>query len=554
MPGPLSDLRDAVATASGVVAGLAGGVSSAGPTLERPKKAGFGDYATNAAMLLAPRAGVPPRDVAGRLAGELEVLLGTALERIEIAGPGFLNLFLSDAWYVDALAHVLAVGEAFGGGSADPAERVNVEFVSANPTGPMTAAGGRHAAYGDSLARLLEFAGHDVTREYYINDIGGQVRRLGESIQARARGEAVPEGGYEGDYVLRLAAGIPNPGSDDVAVVAERGVQLLLQEIRASMEAFGVTFDVWFSEGSLHSGEPSAVQHAFDELEARGESYRSDGALWLRTDAHGDDKPRVLERSTGEHTYFASDIAYHLDKLERGYDRLIDVWGADHHGYVSRMHAAFAALGAPEGAMELIIMQFVNLVERGEKTQFSKRRGDFVRLDALVAQITVDAARFFMLQRSHDTMVDLDIDLAREQSNENPVYYVQYAHARIASILKKADHATVAAGLEASSRFEGTLEPAERTLVKKLLAFPDEVAEATERRAPHKIAAYALELAQTFTAFYRDCHVVGAQGEGVEAFRLALAVATKRTIARSLDLLGVSAPEQMSREAVDPRA
>jgi len=554
VPGPLSDLRDAVATASGVVAGLAGGVSSAGPTLERPKKAGFGDYATNAAMLLAPRAGVPPRDVAGRLAGELEVLLGTALERIEIAGPGFLNLFLSDAWYVDALAHVLAVGEAFGGGSADPAERVNVEFVSANPTGPMTAAGGRHAAYGDSLARLLEFAGHDVTREYYINDIGGQVRRLGESIQARARGEAVPEGGYEGDYVLRLAAGIPNPGSDDVAVVAERGVQLLLQEIRASMEAFGVTFDVWFSEGSLHSGEPSAVQHAFDELEARGESYRSDGALWLRTDAHGDDKPRVLERSTGEHTYFASDIAYHLDKLERGYDRLIDVWGADHHGYVSRMHAAFAALGAPEGAMELIIMQFVNLVERGEKTQFSKRRGDFVRLDALVAQITVDAARFFMLQRSHDTMVDLDIDLAREQSNENPVYYVQYAHARIASILKKADHATVAAGLEASSRFEGTLEPAERTLVKKLLAFPDEVAEATERRAPHKIAAYALELAQTFTAFYRDCHVVGAQGEGVEAFRLALAVATKRTIARSLDLLGVSAPEQMSREAVDPRA
>ncbi len=547
MSGPLSDLRDAVVTASATVAG-AGHAPSPAPTLERPKKVGFGDYSTNAAMLLAPRAGVAPREVAGRLAGELELLLGTSLERVEIAGPGFLNLFLSDAWYVDALAHVLAVGDAFGGGSAEPAERVNVEFVSANPTGPMTAAGGRHAAYGDSLARMLEFAGNDVTREFYINDIGGQVRRLGESIQARARGEAVPEGGYEGDYVAELAARIPNADRDDVAVVAERGVQLLLDGIRTSMQRFGVTFDVWFSEGSLHSGEPSAVQHAFDELEARGESYRSDGALWLRTDAHGDDKPRVMERSTGEHTYFASDIAYHLNKLERGFDRLIDVWGSDHHGYVSRMHAAFKALGAPEGAMELIIMQFVNLVERGEKTQFSKRRGDFVLLDDLVAEITVDAARFFMLQRSHDTMVDLDIDLAREQSNENPVYYVQYAHARIASILKKAGAASLTAALDAAPRHEGTLEPAERALVKKLLAFPGEVAEATQRRAPHRVAAYALELAQTFTAFYRDCQVVGAEGDGVESLRLALCVAAKRTIARSLHLLGVSAPEQMSRD------
>jgi arginyl-tRNA synthetase len=542
--GPLSDLRDAVAAASGAVAGSGGG-SSPSPTLERPKKAGFGDYATNAAMLLAPRAGVPPRDVAGRLAGELEQLLGTTLERVEIAGPGFLNLFLSDGWYVDAVAHVLAAGEAYGGASADRAERINVEFVSANPTGPMTAAGGRHAAFGDSLARLLEFAGHDVTREFYINDIGGQVRRLGESIQARARREAPPEGGYEGDYVLELAERIPNAATDDVAVVAERGVQLLLEGIRSSMGAIGVEFDVWFSEGSLHSGDPSAVRHAFEELESRGESYRSEGALWLRTTAHGESKDVVLERSTGEPSYFASDIAYHLNKLERGFDRLIDVWGADHHGHVGRMHAAFAALGAPEGAMELLIMQFVNLVERGERTQFSKRRGDFVTLDELLAQIGPDAARFFMLQRSHDTMVDLDLDLAREQSNENPVYYVQYAHARIASILKKAGAASVDAALGAAPRFAGTLEPAERTLVKKLLAFPDEVAEATERRAPHRIAAYALELAQTFTAFYRDCQVVGAEGEGVEAFRLALAVVTKRTIARSLDLLGVSAPEQM---------
>jgi arginyl-tRNA synthetase len=542
---PLSDLREAVAAAAESVT-AAGGHSAVLPTLERPKKAGFGDYATNAAMLLAPRAGVPPREVAGRLAEELAERLGAALERVEVAGPGFLNLFMSDLWLVAALGHVLAAGDAFGGGAAEPAERVNVEFVSANPTGPMTAAGGRHAAYGDSLARLLEFSGHDVTREYYINDIGGQVRRLGESIAARARGEDVPEGGYEGDYVREIAERIPGAGSDDPDVVAERGVQLLLERIRASMTAIGVEFDVWFSEASLHASGSSAVRHAFEELERRGETYRSEGALWLRTSAHGEQKDDVLERSTGEPSYLASDIAYHLDKRARGFDRIIDVWGADHHGHVARMHAAFEALGGAKDRLELIIMQFVNVIERGERSQMSKRRGDFVTLDDLIARIGVDAVRFFMLQRSHDTTVDLDLDLAREQSSENPVYYVQYAHARIASILAKAGGAVrwTAAVTEAAA-FSGALEPAERTLVKKLLAFPDEIAEATERRAPHRIAVYALELAQTFTAFYRDCQVVGAEGEGTESFRLALSAATKRTLARSLDLLGVSAPDKM---------
>ncbi len=545
MPAPLTDLRDAVVAATGAVSG-SDGVPSALPTLESPKKAGFGDYATNAAMLLAPKAGAPPRDVAGRLAEDLEQRLGAALERVEVAGPGFLNLFMSDDWCVAALTHVLASGDAFGGGGAEPVEQVNVEFVSANPTGPMTAAGARHASYGDSLARLLEFRGHRVTREYYINDIGGQVRRLGESIQARARGEEVPEGGYEGDYVHELARRIPGAATDDAAVVAERGVLLLLDKIRASMHAIGVDFDIWFSEASLHAGESSAVAHAFEQLEARGESYRSDGALWLRTSAHGEQKDDVLERSTGEPSYFASDIAYHLDKLERGFDRMIDVWGADHHGHVGRMHAAFAALGAPPDALELIIMQFVNIVERGERASMSKRRGDFVTLDELIAEIGVDAVRFFMLQRSHDTTVDLDLDLARAQSSDNPVYYVQYAHARIASILAKAGGARrVPAAIAEAASFGGPLEPAERTLIKKLLAFPDEVAEATERRAPHRIAAYALELAQTFTAFYRDCQVVGAEGDGVTSFRLALSAATQRTIARALDLLGVSAPDKM---------
>jgi arginyl-tRNA synthetase len=542
--GPLAELREAVDAASGAVAGT-NGAPRARPTLERPKQAGFGDYATNAAMLLAPAAGAPPREVAGRLAAELEARLGPALDRVEVAGPGFLNLFLSDRWCVGALAHVLEAGSAFGGDFAAPPERVNVEFVSANPTGPMTAAGGRHAAYGDALARLLEFGGHSVSREYYINDFGSQIRRLGESIQARARGAELPEGGYEGAYVAELAQRIPNAATDPLDVVAERGTQLLLEQIRASMHAIRVDFDVWFSERTLHEGQPTRVAHAFDELDALGQTYTSDGALWLRTTAHGDDKDRVLERSTGEHTYFASDIAYHLDKLERGFDRLIDVWGADHHGYTGRMHAAFEALGHGEVALELIIMQFVNLIERGERASMSKRRGDFVTLDELIAQIGVDAARFFMLQRSHDTTVDLDLDLAREQSSENPVYYIQYAHARIASILKKAGAARVGSALAEAPGFEGALDPTERTLVKKVLAFADEAAEAAARRAPHRMATYALELAQTFTAFYRDCQVVGAEGEGVESFRLTLSVAAQRTIARSLDLLGVSAPEQM---------
>jgi arginyl-tRNA synthetase len=541
---PLSQLRSAVQDASRAVAGR-DGAPRVRPTLERPKKAGFGDYATNAAMLLAPVAGAPPRDVAARLADELGTLLGAALDRVEVAGPGFLNLFLSDAWCVGALDHVLAAGDAYGGGGADPVERIDVEFVSANPTGPMTAAGGRHAAYGDSLARLLEFSGHDVTREYYINDFGSQVRRLGESIQARARGDDVPEGGYEGDYLIDVAGQIPDAADGDVDDIARRGVELLLEKIRASMRAMRVEFDIWFSEAALHAGEPTPVAHAFDELETRGLSYRHEGALWLRTTDGGDDKNRVLERSTGEHTYFASDIAYHLNKFERGFDRLIDVWGADHHGYTGRMQAAFAALGYEHGALELIIMQFVNLIERGEKASMSKRRGDFVTLDELIDSIGVDAVRYFMLQRSHDTMVDLDLDLAREQSSDNPVYYVQYAHARIASILGKAGEERVARALAEAASFEGPLDPSERTLIKKLLAFGEEVDEAAARRAPHRITAYVLELAQTFTAFYRDCQVLGAQGEGVESFRLALGCAAQRTIARSLDLLGVSAPQAM---------
>ncbi len=541
---PITALRAAVEAASGAVAG-SNGSSRPRPTLERPKKAGFGDYATNAAMLLAPVVGQPPREVAARVGEELAARLGPALDRVEVAGPGFLNLFLSDAWHAEALAHVLAAGDAYGGGRAAHPERIDVEFVSANPTGPMHAGHARNAAYGDALARILEFEGHEITREFYVNDHGSQVVRFGESIQARARGEKPADDGYQGDYVRELAELIPDAAQRPADEVGRAGVDLMMQRIRESLRAFGVRIDVWFSERSLHEGEPARVSHAFAVLDELGETYRSEGALWLRTSAHGDEKDRVLERGSGEHTYFASDLGYMTDKRERGFDRLVLVLGADHHGYVARMEAAFEALGGERSTLELLIMQFVHLVDQGSRSSMSKRRGEFVTLDDLVTEIGVDAARWFLLQRSHDTTVDLDLALAKQQSADNPVYYVQYAHARIASILARAGADRVAGAREEAAGYAGSLESAERALIKKLLAFGEEVAEAAERRAPHRIAAYALELAQVFTAFYRDCQVLGAEGEGVESFRLALSAAAQQTIARALDLLGVSAPDSM---------
>jgi arginyl-tRNA synthetase len=538
---PLEDLRSAVEAAA---AELRNGEPTARPTLERPKQAGFGDYSTNAAMLLAPALKAPPREIAERLGQTLRERLGERVERIEVAGPGFLNVFLADGWHTAAAAHMLEAGETYGGGTAAQRERVLIEFVSANPTGPLTAASGRHAAYGDALARLLEFAGHEVAREYYFNDAGSQLRKLGESIRARARGEAPPEDGYQGDYVIELAAEIPGAAEADAEALAARGGELMIERIKTTLERYGVTFDTWVSERTLHRGDPSPIERGLDQLRQAGHTYEADGALWLRTTAFGEDQDRVLRRGTGAPTYFAADVAYLENKLERGFERLITPLGSDHHGYVLRFKAAMSALGADPDHLEIPLLQFMHVVEGGKRASMSKRRGDIITLDELIGEIGVDATRFFMLQRSHDTTVDLDLDLAREQSSENPVYYVQYAHARIASMLRKAGEARVSAALGAS--WDGlALHPAERELVKKLVAFPGEAAEAAERRAPHRISACALELAQTFTAFYRDCRVVGAEPEALESFRLALCVVTRRTIARSLDLLGVSAPDTM---------
>jgi arginyl-tRNA synthetase len=535
LPSPVEELRSAVQAAA---ADLGNGAVT--PTLERPKKAGFGDYSTNAAMLLAPALKAPPREIAERLGAALQQRLGDRVDRVEVAGPGFLNVFLADAWYVAAAAHVLAADD-WGAGTATERERVNIEFVSANPTGPLTAASGRHAAYGDALARLLEFAGHEVAREYYFNDAGSQLLNLGRSIQARARGEEPPENGYQGEYVKELADQLENAAEREPEDLAIAGGRLMIERIKATLERYRVHFDVWFSERALHDG---AIAKALADVETAGHSYRSEGALWLRTTDFGDDQDRVIERSTGEPTYFAADLAYLENKLARGYNRLILPLGSDHHGYIARMKAAMGAAGADPDRLEIPLLQFVHLVEQGERASMSKRRGDFITLDELIDEIGVDATRFFMLQRSHDTTIDLDLDLARRESAENPVYYVQYAHARIASVLRKAgDQRVSEAPADATEGLE--LDPAERELVKKLLAFPADAGEAAERRAPHRMAVYALELAQTFTAFYRDCRVVGAEPRQLESFRLGLCVATRRTLARTLDLLGVSAPDSM---------
>jgi arginyl-tRNA synthetase len=547
---PLARLREAVLAAAERIA-PDGQPRRSAITLEHPKRAEFGDYSSNAALLLAPGTGTAPRELAERLGEALAETLGATLERYEVAGPGFLNLFLSDAWCRAGLASLLATGGQLGARPAGEGERVLVEFVSANPTGPMHVGHARNAAYGDSLARMLALSGDRVEREFYVNDAGSQIRKFGESIGAVARGELVAEDGYQGDYIHELARQLPGAAGMEPAELGSAAVAVMLGRMKESLSAFRVEgFDHWQYESALHEGSPSLVERTLNVLEEQGHSYRSDGALWLRTTDFGDDKDRVLVRSNGEHTYFASDIAYHQDKRERGFERQINVWGADHHGYVLRMKAAYEALGGNPDELELLIMQLVHLVRSGQRAQMSKRAGEFVTLDDLVGEIGVDAARWYLLARSHETTLDLDLDLAREQSNENPVYYVQYAHARIASMLARAGAEHVDAAVQAAQHSDagspaGPLHESERALVLLLLGFPGELEEAVARRAPHRIAAHALELAQGFTAFYRDCKVLGAEPAGLEAGRIALCVATLATIARCLALLGVSAPERM---------
>ena len=552
MSDPIAALRAAVLAAVEVVVPGA----ELEPTLERPPKADFGDYSTNAALLLAPLAGEKPRDVAARLGAALEAELGDSLRAVEVAGPGFLNLFLADGWFESAAVAVAEAGDRWGSGVAAGRERrTQVEFVSANPTGPITVASARHAAYGDSLARILEFAGHPVEREYYVNDAGGQIRLFGASLAARMTGGEIPEGGYQGEYVAALADRLAGEGLEpgDTEALARRGIELMVESIGTTLDRFRVHFDRWFSERSLH--ESGALQEGIDRVSASNLTYESAGALWMRTSELGDDKDRVVVRADGEPTYFASDIAYHRDKLERGFEVMINVLGADHHGYIARLQAAVVALGGAPDALEVEIMQLVNLLEGGERARMSKRRGEFTTLDELVDDIGVDAARFFLVQRSHDTPIDIDLDVARKRSNENPVFYVQYAHARICNIFRRAelppaepDEGRPGEGVPAADAAaepdDGSLHPSEKALLLRLLELPAQVERAELRREPHSLGAWTREVAADFHAFYRDCPVLTAPEEA-RGRRLELCAATRSVIATSLGLLGVGAPEEM---------
>ena len=503
--------------------------------LSAPANPEHGDLATPVAMGLAKSARRAPREIAAEVAAALEPL--EVVERVEVAGPGFVNIVLAPRWFADAAAAIVAAGRTFGAGQASPAERIHLEFVSANPTGPLHVGHARHAAFGDSLGRILEFAGHTVHREFYVNDYGRQIELFGQSVAARidqGRGvdTPVPEDGYHGEYVVDLAREI-GPGHEP-ATLQELAKGLMLERIKADLERFRVRFDTYFSETSLQ--ESGAVADAIDRLVAAGDAYEKDGAIWFRTTAYGDEKDRVIRRADGTTTYIAPDIAYHLDKAARGFDRLINVLGADHHGYLARLRAVLAAGGYDPAMLEIPLIQLVSLVEGGEEKKMSKRAGTVVALSDLVDDIGVDAARFFLAQRANETAFDLDLQLAREQSRENPVYYLQYVHARACNILERVG--------EVSPAVPPTVEPQERALVLTLAAWPEEIAEAERRRAPHRVVAYLIELARDFHLFYEHCRVYDAPDD-VKPFRVVLTKAVRSVMALALDLLGVSAPERM---------
>ena len=487
-------------------------IAGADVELERPNDPTHGDYATNVALRTAPAHKLPPRELAQELAQRVTDL--PEVERAEVAGPGFLNLWLTRDWFVEALTEI---GAEYGGGFAEPHQRIQVELVSANPTGPVTVGSARNGAYGDSVARLLRFAGHQVEEEYYFNDAGRQVELFRESVEARRRGEPPPEGGYVGDYLEEIAA---EPGDP---------VDAMLEVIRSEVADFRISIDTWRRQDEIEAEVAGLLP--------RLDTYEAEGTLWARTSAYGDDKDRPLVRSSdGSYLYFAADVAYVRDKLERGFDRAIYVLGADHHGYVARLKAAAAMLGYDPERIEVLIYQLVHIVERGEARKGSKRRGDVVFLRELVEKIGVDAARWYLVSRSADQPIDIDVDLAREQTQKNPVYYVQYAHARIAGIVRNAEKKPEA------SAAPPALDPLERDLLKRLTDFPTVAIEATERRAPHALPIYAIRVADDFHRFYHDLRVVGSDEE---EFRLALCRATQHVIARCLDLIGVEAPERM---------
>ena len=517
--------------------------------VERPRNPEHGDYATNVAMQAAGRAGAKPRDVAGWLVEKLAAADG--IDEASVAGPGFINIRLGSAAQGKIVSEILAAGEKWGHGDDYAGTKVNLEFVSANPTGPIHLGGTRWAAVGDALGRVLSARGAQVTREYYFNDHGEQINRFARSLVAAAKGEPTPEDGYGGDYIADIAAQVvaahPNALEGDAAQVQElfraEGVELMFGHIKQSLHEFGTDFDVYFHENSLF--ESGAVESAVAQLKNDGKLYEHDGAWWLKSTDYGDDKDRVVIKSDGNAAYIAGDIAYVKDKFDRGFDLCIYMLGADHHGYIARLKAAAAALGYDADAVEVLIGQMVNLVRDGVAVRMSKRAGTVITLDDLVEAIGIDAARYSLIRSSVDSSLDIDLALWASQSNDNPVYYVQYGHARISSIARRAAEAGVTSD---DADFGLLVHDREGELIRTLGEFPAVVTAAAQLREPHRVARYAEQLAGVFHRFYDACQILPKAGETAEplhAARLGLAEATRQTLANALGLLGVTAPERM---------
>ncbi len=520
--------------------------------LEHPQRAEYGDYATSLPLKLAREAHLPPIKIAEAIARHIPP--AEFLARVEPAPPGFVNFTLSDEWLAQQVEAILAAGEAYGNTDLGKGKRVQVEFVSANPTGPLTVGSGRNAVIGDTLANVLSAAGYDVQREYYVNDRGTQVELFNETLYARyaqALGvdEEIPERGYRGAYMVEMGREIAAeegdrflkmPRAEAIAAIGEIGLKKVLQGIRDDLEAMGVHYDNWFSERSLYNGTFDKVMAI---LRQGGYIVEREGAIWFASTELGEDKDNVLVRSDGEPGYFASDIAYHYNKfVERGFDRVIDVWGADHQGHVPRMKAMMRALGLDPERLTLIIYQLVTLKRGGEVVRLSKRTGDIITLREVLDEVGSDAVRFFLLSRSAESQMDFDLELAKEQSAENPVYYVQYAHARIASILRYAGDLDYSDGDVSLLRSEPEL-----TLIRKMLLLPEVVELAATSLAPHHLTYYAQDLASAFHCFYRDCRVVSSDPADAELTkaRLKLVSAAKIVLAKTLKLMGMSAPERM---------
>ena len=515
--------------------------------LERPANPEHGDWASNVAMQLAPLARMAPMRIAQAILENFEA--PPVVAEASVAAPGFLNFRLDPSAVASRVGAIVDAGPDYGREARPDARRINVEYVSANPTGPLHVGNARGAFVGDVLSRVLRAAGHEVTREYYFNDFGGQVRALGQSVRAIRSGSAIPEDGYHGDYVREMAASVPLEVAQAAEAAADEDADWILGRwasevqragIEASLAALGVEFDVWKTESSIH--DEGWVERGVARLRQAGYVHEAEGATWFRSTAFGDDQDRVIYRSNGQPTYFGADIGYVLEKFSRGFEELIYVWGENHHGAVARLKHAAGALGFDPDAVRILLYSWVRFVRDGQAVSMSKRSGEFVELDELVAEVGVDPVRWFFSSRAFTSGIDFDLELAKRQSNENPVYYVQYAHARSSSILRNAADS----GIEPDASAAGDLlhHASEQELIRQLLDFPDTVARAAARRETHDVPRYCYELATAFSAFYRDCKVLS-EDAALSAARLALTDATRTVLANGLGLLGISAPNSM---------